>query len=156
MRFNTIQEAVEDLKQGKMIILVDDASRENEGDITVAAEKVTPEIINFILTHARGILCLSIDAERAEALDLYPMVSNNTSNFQTPFTISIDARDGITTGVSSKDRATTILTAISDKAKASDLVRPGHIFPLKAQRGGGVGEDWPHGRRGRPDAHCGR
>lgn len=136
MRFNTIQEAVEDLKQGKMIILVDDASRENEGDITVAAEKVTPEIINFILTHARGILCLSIDAERAEALDLYPMVSNNTSNFQTPFTISIDARDGITTGVSSKDRATTILTAISDKAKASDLVRPGHIFPLKAQRGG--------------------
>ncbi|MEK7359897.1 MAG: GTP cyclohydrolase II, partial [Planctomycetota bacterium] len=94
------------------------------------------EIINFILTHARGILCLSIDAERAEALDLYPMVSNNTSNFQTPFTISIDARDGITTGVSSKDRATTILTAISDKAKASDLVRPGHIFPLKAQRGG--------------------
>ncbi len=136
MRFNTIQEAVEDLKQGKMIILVDDASRENEGDITVAAEKVTPEIINFILTHARGILCLSIDAGRAEALDLYPMVSNNTSNFQTPFTISIDARDGITTGVSSKDRATTILTAISDKAKPSDLVRPGHIFPLKAQRGG--------------------
>lgn len=136
MRFNTIQEAVEDLKQGKMIILVDDASRENEGDITVAAEKVTPEIINFMLTHARGILCLSIDAERAEALDLYPMVSNNTSNFQTPFTVSIDARDGITTGVSSKDRATTILTAISDKAKASDLVRPGHIFPLKAQRGG--------------------
>ncbi|MBF8275261.1 MAG: ribA [Candidatus Brocadiaceae bacterium] len=136
MRFNTIQEAVEDLKQGKMIILVDDASRENEGDITVAAEKVTPEIINFILTHARGILCLSIDAERAEALDLYPMVTNNTSNFQTPFTVSIDARDGITTGVSSKDRATTILTAISDKAKPFDLVRPGHIFPLKAQRGG--------------------
>ncbi len=136
MRFNTIQEAVEDLKQGKMIILVDDASRENEGDITVAAEKVTPEIINFMLTHARGILCLSIDAERAEALDLYPMVSNNTSNFQTPFTVSIDARDGITTGVSSKDRATTILTAISDKAKASDLVRPGHVFPLKAQKGG--------------------
>ena len=136
MRFNTIQEAVEDLKQGKMIILVDDASRENEGDITVAAEKVTPEIINFMLTHARGILCLSIDAERAEALDLYPMVSNNTSNFQTPFTVSIDASDGITTGVSSKDRATTVLTAISDKAKPSDLVRPGHIFPLKAQRGG--------------------
>ena len=136
MRFNTIQEAVEDLKQGKMIILVDDASRENEGDITVAAEKVTPEIINFILTHARGILCLSIDAERAEALDLYPMVTNNTSNFQTPFTISIDARDGITTGVSSKDRATTILKTISDDVKPADLVRPGHIFPLKAQRGG--------------------
>jgi len=136
MRFNTIQEAVEDLKQGKMIILVDDANRENEGDITLAAEMVTPETINFMLTHARGIICLSIDAERAEALDLYPMVPNNTSNFQTPFTVSIDAREGITTGVSSKDRAATILTAISDKAKASDLVRPGHIFPLKAQRGG--------------------
>ena len=136
MRFNTIQEAVEDLKQGKMIILVDDANRENEGDITVAAEKITPEIINFMLTHARGIMCLAINAERAEELDLYPMVSNNTSNFQTPFTVSIDARYGITTGVSSKDRATTILTVIDDKIKPDDLVRPGHIFPLKAQRGG--------------------
>ena len=136
MRFNTIQEAVEDLKQGKMIILVDDANRENEGDITVAAEKITPEIINFMLTHARGIICLAINAERAEELDLYPMVSNNTSNFQTPFTVSIDDRYGITTGVSSKDRATTILTVIDDKIKPDDLVRPGHIFPLKAQRGG--------------------
>jgi 3,4-dihydroxy 2-butanone 4-phosphate synthase/GTP cyclohydrolase II len=136
MRFNTIQEVVEDLKQGKMIILVDDANRENEGDITIAAEKVTPEAINFMLTHARGILCLSINAERAEALDLYPMVSHNTSNFQTPFTVSIDARDGITTGVSSRDRAATILAAIDDKTKPEDLVRPGHIFPLKAQRGG--------------------
>ncbi len=136
MRFNTIQEAVEDLKQGKMIILVDDANRENEGDITIAAEKITPEAINFMLTHARGILCLAINAERAEALDLYPMVSNNTSNFQTPFTVSIDARYGITTGVSSKDRASTILTVIDDKTKTEDLVRPGHIFPLKAQRGG--------------------
>lgn len=136
MRFNTIQEAVEDLKQGKMIILVDDANRENEGDITIAAEKVTPEAINFMLAHARGIICLAINAERAEELDLYPMVSNNTSNFQTPFTVSIDARNGITTGVSSKDRATTILTAIDDKATADDLVRPGHVFPLKAQRGG--------------------
>src|SRR3972149_2905637 len=117
MRFNTIQEAVEDLKQGKMIILVDDANRENEGDITVAAEKITPEIINFMLTHARGIICLAINSERAEELDLYPMVSNNTSNFQTPFTVSIDARYGITTGVSSKDRATTILTVIDDKRK---------------------------------------
>ncbi|MFN3531591.1 MAG: bifunctional 3,4-dihydroxy-2-butanone-4-phosphate synthase/GTP cyclohydrolase II [Candidatus Brocadia sp.] len=136
MRFNTIQESVEDLKQGKMIILVDDANRENEGDITVAAEKITPEAINFMLTHARGIICLAINAERAEKLDLYPMVSNNTSSFQTPFTVSIDARNGITTGVSSKDRAVTILTAIDDKATADDLVRPGHVFPLKAQRGG--------------------
>lgn len=136
MKFNTIQEAVEDLKNGKMIILVDDANRENEGDITVAAEKITPEAINFMLTHARGIICLAIHAERAEELNLYPMVSHNTSNFQTPFTVSIDAKNGITTGVSSRDRATTILTAIDGKATAEDLVRPGHVFPLKAQRGG--------------------
>ncbi|GJQ23095.1 MAG: bifunctional 3,4-dihydroxy-2-butanone-4-phosphate synthase/GTP cyclohydrolase II [Planctomycetia bacterium] len=136
MQFNTIQETVEDLKNGKMIILVDDANRENEGDITVAAEKITPEVINFMLTHARGIICLAIHAERAEELDLQPMVSHNTSNFQTPFTVSIDARNGITTGVSSKDRTTTILTAIEDNATADDLVRPGHVFPLKAQRGG--------------------
>lgn len=136
MRFNTIPEVVEDLKQGKMVILVDDANRENEGDLTLAAEKVTPEAINFMLTHARGIICLAINAERAEELDLYPMVPNNTSNFQTPFTVSIDAKNGITTGVSSKDRAATILTVIDDKSKSGDLVRPGHIFPLKAQRGG--------------------
>lgn len=98
MQFNTIQETVEDLKNGKMIILVDDANRENEGDITVAAEKITPEVINFMLTHARGIICLAIHAERAEELDLQPMVSHNTSNFQTPFTVSIDARNGITQG----------------------------------------------------------
>ncbi|MGQ3685268.1 MAG: bifunctional 3,4-dihydroxy-2-butanone-4-phosphate synthase/GTP cyclohydrolase II [Candidatus Loosdrechtia sp.] len=136
MQLNTIQEVVEDLKQGKMIILIDDEHRENEGDIVLAAEKVTPDAINFILTHARGILCLAINATRAEELDLYPMASNNTSNFQTPFTVSIDAKRGITTGVSSKDRATTILTVIDDNTVAEDLVRPGHIFPLKAQKGG--------------------
>ncbi|HHT9130423.1 MAG TPA: bifunctional 3,4-dihydroxy-2-butanone-4-phosphate synthase/GTP cyclohydrolase II [Candidatus Brocadiaceae bacterium] len=136
MHFNTVQEVVDDLRQGKMIILIDDENRENEGDIILAAEKVTPEAINFMLTHARGILCLAINAERAEELDLYPMVSNNTSNFQTPFTVSIDARNGITTGVSSKDRAVTILTVIDDKTTAEDLVRPGHIFPLKAKKGG--------------------
>ncbi len=136
MRFNTIQEVVEDLRQGKMIILIDDENRENEGDIVLAAEKVTPDAINFMLTHARGIICLAINAERAEKLDLYPMVPNNTSNFQTPFTVSIDARNGITTGVSSKDRAATVLTVLDDKATADDLVRPGHVFPLKAQKGG--------------------
>ncbi|MBU6391253.1 MAG: bifunctional 3,4-dihydroxy-2-butanone-4-phosphate synthase/GTP cyclohydrolase II [Planctomycetota bacterium] len=136
MQFNTVQEVVDDLRQGKMIILIDDENRENEGDIILAAEKVTPVAVNFMLTHARGILCLAINAERAEELDLYPMVSNNTSNFQTPFTVSIDARDGITTGVSSKDRAVTILTVIDDKTTAEDLVRPGHIFPLKAKKGG--------------------
>lgn len=136
MRFNTIPEVVEDLKQGKMIILIDDESRENEGDIVIAAEKMTPDAVNFILTHARGILCLSLNAELAEKLDLYPMVSNNTSCYQTPFTVSIDAKNGITTGVSARDRATTVLTVIDDKAKADDLVKPGHIFPLKARRGG--------------------
>ena len=136
MQFNTIQEVIEDLKNGRMIILVDDANRENEGDITIAAEKITPEAINFMLTHARGIICLAIHAERAEELELYPMVSHNTSNFQTPFTVSIDAKNSITTGVSSRDRATTILTAIDETSTADDLVRPGHVFPLKAQRGG--------------------
>ncbi len=136
MRFNTIPEVVEDLKQGKMIILIDDESRENEGDIVIAAEKMTPEAINFILTHARGILCLSLNTELAEKLDLYPMVSNNTSCYQTPFTVSIDAKNGITTGVSARDRATTVLTVIDDKTTADDLVKPGHIFPLKARRGG--------------------
>ncbi|MCF6157114.1 MAG: bifunctional 3,4-dihydroxy-2-butanone-4-phosphate synthase/GTP cyclohydrolase II [wastewater metagenome] len=136
MRFNTIQEVVDDLKQGKMIILIDDENRENEGDLVIAAEKVTPDAINFILTHARGILCLAISAKRAEELNLYPMVANNTSSFQTPFTVSIDAKRDITTGVSSKDRATTILTVIDDNTTTEDLVRPGHIFPLKAQKGG--------------------
>lgn len=136
MRFNTIQEAVEDLKQGKMVILIDDENRENEGDLIIAAEKITPEAINFMLMHARGIICVSVNAERAEKLNLYPMVGNNTSNFQTPFTISVDARKDITTGVSSKDRATTVLTIIDDKTTAEDLVRPGHMFPLKAQKGG--------------------
>ena len=119
------------------------------GTLPLLLEKVTPETINFMLTHARGILCLSINPERAEALDLYPMVSHNTSNFQTPFTVSIDARDGITTGVSSKDRAATILTTIDDKTKPEDLVRPGHIFPLKAQRRC-AGQDRTHRRCSRP------
>lgn len=136
MRFNTIQEAVEDLKQGKMVILIDDENRENEGDLIIAAEKITPEVVNFMLMHARGIVCIAIDAERAEKLNLYPMVSNNTSNFQTPFTVSVDARKNITTGVSSKDRATTVLTILDDKTTPEDLVKPGHMFPLKAQKGG--------------------
>ena len=134
--FNSIQEVLEDLKQGKMVIVIDDANRENEGDLTIAAEKITPEIINFMLLHARGIICMAISDERAEELDLAPMVTNNTCSYQTPFTISIDAKDGITTGVSTSDRAKTILTAVSDDCKPHDLVRPGHVFPLKAQKGG--------------------
>ena len=133
---NTIEEIIEDLKQGKMVIVVDDASRENEGDITIAAEKITPEIVNFMLTHARGIICLTITEEHSIRLGLTPMVTNNTSNYQTPFTVTIDAKDGITTGVSTKDRAKTILTAVSEECTPQDLVKPGHVFPLKSHNGG--------------------
>jgi len=134
--FNTISEAIEDLKQGKMVIVVDDANRENEGDLTIAAEKITPEAINFMLLHARGIICLAITEEHAKKIDLSPMVTNNTSNYQTPFTVSIDAKDGITTGVSASDRAKTISTAVSEDCTPLDLVKPGHVFPLMARKGG--------------------
>ena len=134
--FNTITEVIEDLKQGKMVIVVDDASRENEGDLTILAEKITPDIINFMLSHARGIICLTITGERAEQIGLTPMVTDNTSNYQTPFTVTIDAKEGITTGVSTKDRVKTILTAIDDDCNPHDLDRPGHVFPLMAQKGG--------------------
>jgi 3,4-dihydroxy 2-butanone 4-phosphate synthase/GTP cyclohydrolase II len=121
-----------------MVILVDDQDRENEGDLTMAAEKITPEAINFMAKEGRGLICLSLTGEKADALDLNLMVENNTSPFQTGFTVSIDARHGVTTGISSQDRAKTILTAISDDAKAYDLVRPGHIFPLRARNGGTI------------------
>ena len=134
--FNTITEVIEDLKQGKMVIVVDDESRENEGDLTIIAETITPDTINFMLSHARGIICLTITEEHAKQIGLKHMVSENTSSFQTPFTITIDAKEGITTGVSTKDRATTILKAISDDCIPSDLDRPGHVFPLMAKKGG--------------------
>lgn len=136
MKFNTIPEVIEDLRNGKMIIVVDDANRENEGDLTMAAELVTPETINFMLTHARGIICVAIASDIAARLDLHPMVSNNTSGFQTPFTVSVDAKNGITTGVSAKDRAVTIKTLVCKNSTPDSLVRPGHIFPLRAQDGG--------------------
>ena len=134
--FNTIPEVLEDFKQGKMVIVIDDATRENEGDLTIAGERITPEIINFMLMHARGIICVAITPERAEQLNLHPMVMNNTSNYQTPFTVSIDARHGTTTGVSSYDRAKTILAVVDDATRPEDLDRPGHVFPLRAQKGG--------------------
>ena len=133
---NTISETIEDLKQGKMVLVVDDENRENEGDLTIAAEKITPEAINFMLLHARGIICLAITEERASELDLTPMVTNNTSNYETPFTVTIDARDSVTTGVSAIDRAKTILTAIDEDSTPSDLDRPGHVFPLTSRKGG--------------------
>jgi len=133
---NRVEEAMEDIRQGKMVILVDDEDRENEGDLTMAAEKVTPEAINFMAKYGRGLICLSLMEERLNELRLPMMVSDNTSRFQTAFTISIDARKGVTTGISAADRAATILTAIDDLTQPEDLVSPGHIFPLKAQSGG--------------------
>lgn len=136
MVYSPISSVLEDLKRGKMVIVVDDANREDEGDLTMAAEKVTPEAINFMLTHARGIICLAISADMAESLNLPPMITNNNAKFETPFTVSVDAGRGITTGVSAKDRATTILTVVGEDCKPDDLVRPGHVFPLKARLGG--------------------
>jgi len=130
------EEAIKELKAGRMIILVDDEDRENEGDLMVAAEKVTPEAINFMAKYGRGLICLSMTGEKLDSLDLPLMVEHNTSLFGTGFTVSIEARHGVTTGISAADRATTILTAIADDTKPLDLVRPGHIFPLRAKKGG--------------------
>jgi len=135
-KFNTVEEAVEDLRQGKMIILVDDEDRENEGDLVIAAEKVTPEAINFMAREGRGLICLALEAARCDELDLPPMVSNNTSPFGTGFTVSIEARTGVTTGISAADRCTTINAAIDPSSGPEDLVRPGHVFPLRAREGG--------------------
>lgn len=131
-----IEEALDDIRQGKMVILVDDEDRENEGDLTMAAEKVTPDAINFMARYGRGLICLSLNEERLNELRLPMMVTDNTSRFQTAFTISIDARKGVTTGISAADRATTILTAIDEETRPDDLVSPGHIFPLRAKKGG--------------------
>jgi 3,4-dihydroxy 2-butanone 4-phosphate synthase/GTP cyclohydrolase II len=132
----SIEKAIEDIRNGRMVILVDDEDRENEGDLTVAAEKVTPEIINFMSKYGRGLICLSMTGDKCDSLELPLMVKHNTSRFETGFTVSIEARRGVTTGISAFDRATTILTAIADDAKPSDLARPGHIFPLRARKGG--------------------
>lgn len=132
----TIEKAIEDIREGKMVILVDDEDRENEGDLVIAAEKVTPETINFMAKYGRGLICLPMTSGKIDSLDLPLMVNNNTSRFQTGFTVSIEARCGVTTGISAQDRATTILAAMEDDAKPTDLVRPGHIFPLRAKDGG--------------------
>src|SRR3989449_133166 len=136
MKFDTIENAIADIRNGRMVILVDDEDRENEGDFVMAAEKVTPEAINFMAMNGRGLICFALTPERVEELQLPPMVAENTAPFGTAFTISIDARRSITTGISAKDRATTILTAIDPKAKPTDLARPGHVFPLRADKGG--------------------
>jgi 3,4-dihydroxy 2-butanone 4-phosphate synthase/GTP cyclohydrolase II len=136
MSVATIAAAIEDIRQGKMVILVDDEDRENEGDLTLAAEAATPENINFMAKYGRGLICLTLTAEKCDQLGLLPMVRNNTSPFETAFTISIEAKHGVTTGISAADRAHTVVTAVADGASAKDLVSPGHIFPLRAKPGG--------------------
>ncbi len=132
----TIEEAVAEIRDGRMIIIVDDEDRENEGDLVCAAEKVTPEIINFMARHARGLICLPLTEDRCDELHLTTQVADNTSYLGTAFTVSIDARRGITTGISAADRATTILVAVDRESRPQDLARPGHIFPLRAKNGG--------------------
>jgi 3,4-dihydroxy 2-butanone 4-phosphate synthase/GTP cyclohydrolase II len=136
MPLAAIPEAIEDIRQGKMVVLVDDENRENEGDLTMAAEKVTPAAVNFMAKYGRGLICLSLTPERIQQLGLRMMVRDNTSSFGTAFTVSIEARRGVTTGISAADRATTILTAVDRDAKPDDLVQPGHVFPLRARQGG--------------------
>jgi 3,4-dihydroxy 2-butanone 4-phosphate synthase/GTP cyclohydrolase II len=136
MPISSIEDVLEDLKQGKMIILVDDEDRENEGDLTIAAEKVTPEAINFMARYGRGLICLALSPDIVEQLRLPLMVYQNLSPFKTAFTVSVEARAGVTTGISAADRAHTILTAVATDAKPEDLIMPGHVFPLRARRGG--------------------
>src|SRR6267154_5306220 len=136
MALTTIEEAIEDIRQGRMVIVVDDEDRENEGDLVCAAEKITPEIINFMRKQGGGLICLPLTEKRCDDLQLPPQTSENTSSFGTAFTISIEARRGVTTGISASDRATTILTAVDPRTKPGDLARPGHVFPLRAREGG--------------------
>jgi len=132
----SVPDAIEYVKQGKMIIIVDDENRENEGDLMIASEKITPEAINFMAIHGRGLICVSLTEERSDKLELPLMVGDNTSHFETPFTVSVDAKEGTTTGISAYDRALTVKALIEPKTRPSDLARPGHIFPLRAKKGG--------------------
>src|SRR6201986_645971 len=136
MAFATIPEAIEETRGGRMLVVVDDEDRENEGDLTIAAEKVTPEIINFMATYGRGLICLALTSERCDQLRLPLITAQNTSTFGTAFCESIDAREGVTTGISAADRTRTILTAIQPGALPGALARPGHVFPLRARDGG--------------------
>src|SRR5579863_8761564 len=134
--FTDVPGALKEIRAGRMVVVVDDEDRENEGDLTLAAEFVTPEAINFMAKHGRGLICLTLTEERADYLRLFPMTQQNSSRFGTAFTETIEAREGVTTGISAADRAQTIRTAINPKSTAADLARPGHIFPLRARRGG--------------------
>jgi len=136
VQFSEISEILDQLRAGKMIVLVDAEDRENEGDLVCAAEKVTPQTINFMTKFGRGLICLPLAAEKCDSLGLYPQTLENTARFGTAFTVSVDAAEGVTTGISAADRAKTVLAAIADNARPADLVRPGHIFPLRAREGG--------------------
>ena len=148
MAINTIEEILADMRQGKMVILMDDEDRENEGDLIVAAECITPELINFMAVHARGLICLTLTNKRCEQLQLPLMVNNNGTVYATNFTLSIEAAEGVTTGISAADRALTVKRAVMANAKASDIVQPGHIFPLMARPGGVLS------RAGHTEAGC--
>src|SRR5215468_698117 len=134
--FTDVPTALEEIRAGRMIVVIDDEDRENEGDLTMAAEKITPEAINFMAKYGRGLVCLAMTEERLDYLRLPQMSTENTSNFGTAFTESIDARDGVTTGISAYDRSHTIRVAIDPATRPNDLARPGHIFPLRARKGG--------------------
>lgn len=136
MKFNTVEEAIEEIRLGRMLVVVDDEDRENEGDLIAAAEKITPEIINFMATHGRGLICTPLTAERCNELDLPAMVTSNTDSHETAFTVSVDAKGKTTTGISAYERAATVQTLLDPLSKPSDLSRPGHIFPLRAKEGG--------------------
>jgi 3,4-dihydroxy 2-butanone 4-phosphate synthase / GTP cyclohydrolase II len=137
VEFAAIEKSLRELRSGRMIVIADDEDRENEGDLVIAAEMVTPEVINFMATHARGLICLAMTGERLDQLELGPMVLHNTANLGTAFTVSIDARGrGVTTGISSYDRAQTILAAVDPRTRPEDLARPGHVFPLRSRPDG--------------------
>lgn len=148
MELNTVEELLDDIRQGKMVILMDDEDRENEGDLVIAAEQVRPEDINFMATHARGLICLTLSEARCKQLDLPLMVDDNRAEYSTNFTVSIEAAEGVTTGISAADRARTVRAAVARDAKPADIVQPGHIFPLMAQPGGVLS------RAGHTEAGC--
>ncbi|WP_257276422.1 3,4-dihydroxy-2-butanone-4-phosphate synthase, partial [Endozoicomonas sp. SESOKO4] len=150
MQLNSIEEIIEDIRLGRPVILMDDEDRENEGDLIIAAEKITPEIVNFMAREARGLLCLTLTGERCDFLGLPPMVTSedNSSGFGTPFTVSIEAAEGVTTGISAHDRARTIRVAADPPTRPGDIVQPGHVFPLRAQPGGVLS------RAGHTEAGC--
>ncbi|MGO7182074.1 3,4-dihydroxy-2-butanone-4-phosphate synthase [Rhizobium brockwellii] len=139
MTIATIEDAVSAIASGKMVVVVDDQNRENEGDIVVAADAVTPETIAFMMTHARGLVCIAMEGERLDALDIPLMVPNNTESHKTAFTVSVDYLNGTTTGISAADRAATVRALVDDRAKADEFARPGHIFPLRANPRGVLG-----------------